>query len=105
MTSTLQASRGALSGLVAECDDRAGDHVLWVNHDGVVHLDALERGVTAAGFAERNAPELKFYFDLFWRGDGYVGPAAAKDTIWINRLFVVLDRLWTAHTTGFVKNL
>lgn len=105
MTSTLQVSKGALSGLVAECNDNAADHVLWVSDEGTVHLDVLARGVTAAGFAELNAPELKFYLDPFRRGDGYVGPAASRDTIWINRLFLALDRRWRDDATGLVKNL
>jgi hypothetical protein len=105
MTSTLQVSKGALSGLVAQCDDRAADHVLWVSHEGTVHLDVLARGMSGAGFAELNAPELKFYLDPFRRGDGYVGAVAAKDAIWINRLLLALERLWAADTTGFVKNL
>jgi hypothetical protein len=105
MTSTLQVSKRALSGLVGQCDDSAADHLLWVSCEGTVHLDVLARGITAAGFAELNAPELKFYLDPFRRGEGYVGPAAATDTIWINRLFLALERLWAADTTGFVKNL
>jgi hypothetical protein len=104
MTATLNASRNVLASLLSQCDDNAADHVLWVSHDGQVHLDPLERGVSANSFAERNAPEIKFRLDAFQRGDGYVGAAASKDAIWINRLFVALDRLWANDTTGLVKS-
>jgi len=104
MTSTLNASRSVLASLLSQCDDNAADHVLWVSHDGQVHLDPLERGRSANSFAELNASEIKFRLDAFQRGDGYVGPAASKDAIWINRLFVAIDRLWANETTGLVKS-
>jgi len=103
MTSTLNASRSVLASVLSQCDDNAADHVLWVGHDGQVHLDALPRGVTANSFAALNEPDIKFRLDTFQRGDGYVGPAASKDQIWINRLFVALDRLWANDTKGLVK--
>jgi hypothetical protein len=103
MTSTLNASRSVLANLLSHCDDNAADHVLWVGHDGQVHLDALSRGVTANSFAALNEPDIKFRLDTFQRGEGYVGSAASKDQIWVNRLFVALDRLWTNDTNGLVK--
>jgi len=104
MTNTLNAPRSVLASLLSQCDDNAADHMLWVSHDGQVHLDPLGRGVSANRFAELNASEIKFRLDAFQRGDGYVGPAASKDPIWINRLFVALDRLWANEITGLVKS-
>jgi hypothetical protein len=69
-----------------------------------VHLEALERGVTANSFAALKEADLKFRLDTFQRGAGYVGPAASKDAVWINRLFVAIDRLWNNDTKGLVKS-
>lgn len=103
MTATLNASRTVLANLLSECDDNAADHVLWVGHDGQVHLDALPQGVSANSFAALNEADIKFRLDAFQRGDGYVGRASSKDQIWINRLFVAIDRLWADDTSGLVK--
>jgi hypothetical protein len=104
MTSTLNASRSVLAGLLSQCNDNVGDHLLWVSEDGHVHLEPLARGMSAANFEELNASELKFRLDVFRRGEGYVGPDAAKDQIWVNRLFLAIERLWAADTTGSVKS-
>jgi hypothetical protein len=104
MTSALNASRTVLASLLSQCDDNVGDHLLWVSQDGRVYLEPLARGMSAAQFEELNAPELKFRLDVFRRGEGYVGLGAAKDQIWVNRLFLAIDRLWAADTTGFVKS-
>jgi hypothetical protein len=104
MTSTLNASRNVLASLLSQCDDSVADHVLWVDHNGQVHLDPLDRGVTANSFAVLNEAEMKFRLDTFQRGEGYVGPEASKDAIWINRLFVAIERLWANDTKGLVKS-
>jgi hypothetical protein len=104
MTKTLNASRTVLANLLSDCDDNTTDHVLWVDHNGQVRLNALSRGETANSFAALNERDIQFRLDTFQRGEGYVGPAASKDPIWINRLYVALDRLWTNDTKGLVKS-
>jgi hypothetical protein len=104
MNTVLSASRSMLASLISRCDDSVADHLLWVSKDGQVHLEPLERGVTAARFAAQNAAKMKFRLDVFRHGEGYVGLGAAQDEIWVNRLFLAIDRLWTADATGFVTS-
>jgi hypothetical protein len=98
------SSRSGLASLLSACDDDASDHLLWVSQKGQVNLQPLVDAATAASFARASEGEVKFHLETFHRGDGYVGPAAAKDAIWINRLFSAIERSWTDKITGCIKS-
>ena len=46
-------TRDELNDLFAACDDNAAHHILWVGHNGEVHLDRLPDDLTPAGFGEK----------------------------------------------------
>jgi hypothetical protein len=78
-----------LRDLIRECDDSAGNHVLWVKKTGEVKLSAVPVNQTPDGF-ERDHPDMQIRFETFLAGNEYVGPDAARDDEWIAEL---LDRL------------
>ncbi|HWZ51982.1 MAG TPA: hypothetical protein VNW54_11015 [Granulicella sp.] len=63
-----------------------------------MHIEPLSG--SAAVFAHQNAAEMKFRFEVFQRGSGYVGSAAAQDLIWVNRLYTALTRFWETGAKG-----
>lgn len=94
-------TRAELQALLVECDDTAAHHVAWVGYDGTVHIDPVPEDLTPVGFAERKKSVIKFRLETFERGNGYVGPAAAQDDIWLDRLFTALQEFWTKHAEGY----
>jgi hypothetical protein len=82
-----------LQQLLAQHDDRAGDHVLWVDDRGDVHLSQLPRNLTADAF-ERSRPDMRLRCETFQKGNEYVGPGAASDEAWVARLFETLVSEW-----------
>lgn len=81
-----------LAELLRACDDRAGHHVLWVDRGGEVRITLLADG-TAFGFAN-GRPEAQLQFDYFESGHDYVGPGAARDTNWVEDVFITLLDRW-----------
>lgn len=81
-----------LKTLFASADDEAGHHVLWVGADGAVHLDALPDDVNPVSF-EESKPSMRARFETFAQGSGYVGPEAAEDDAWMNRLLRKLSSI------------
>lgn len=87
-------SRDQLREFLAQGDDSAGRHVLWVAKDGEVRLTTLPRGESDAGFAARHTADLQMRYETFEPGNGYIGPDAADDPRWVNELFETLLREW-----------
>lgn len=83
-----------LRQLLAPCNDRAGNHILWVNKAGDVHLARVAPDSPALGF-EQTHPDLQLRYETFERGNEYVGPAAAGDDAWVSELFDSLLKEWT----------
>jgi hypothetical protein len=108
MNLTRELDTDALRTLLSEQDDLAGDHLLWVDRDGEVRLSLLKRGQSPADF-ERQHPEMQLRFEVFQRGNEYVGPDAAQDEAWIEELSRRLYDEWrqsqgevtVAHVSGF----
>src|SRR5207302_7994656 len=82
-----------LEEILARHDDRAGDHVLWVDGTGDVHLTVVHEGRNGAA-NEQPLPELQLRCETFRRGKEYVGPAAAADEEWVTRVFKSLLESW-----------
>jgi hypothetical protein len=92
-----------LRQLLAECDDYAGHHLLWVSRNGDVHIstiqhpyvdvDSIRNEPTVVRF-EQEHPEMQFRCETFLRGKEYVGPEAAADDEWIPYFFDLLLSEW-----------
>jgi hypothetical protein len=82
-----------LRELVKQCNDDAGDHVLWVSRTGDVRISRASRDQTSAEF-DRAHPDMQLRFEAFLAGNEYVGPEAAADNEWIAELFERLGREW-----------
>ena len=83
-----------LRELIRDCDDAAGNHILWVRKTGEVELSTVPVNQTPAGL-ERNHPEMQIRFETFLAGNEYVGPEAAQDDEWISELFAGLVGEWS----------
>lgn len=82
-----------LRALLAECDDQAGHHVLWVAKNGDVHLSRVPKDKTPVGFQESES-EMQLRYETFQAGNEYVGLEAAEDEAWVRQLFDALVKEW-----------
>src|SRR5436305_1799103 len=82
-----------LAKLLASCDDRAGNHLLWVTKTGEVEITRFSRG-TDVSEIQRAHPEMQFRYAPFLAGKEYVGEDAAADDDWLQELFESLLREW-----------
>ena len=90
-----------LRDLVAHCKAEEENYSLWVDQEGEVHLTAIPHELTPATWASQNRDVIRFRFETFQAGEGYLGPEAASNENWMNRLFTSLIRLWEAGATGY----
>jgi hypothetical protein len=86
-------SLNALRTLLASGDPESGNHILWIDDKGKVYLTRLRRGMTPVGFQHEN-PQMIIRFETFSFGVGAVGPRAANDDVWVNKLFSALLKAW-----------
>jgi hypothetical protein len=56
-----------------------------------VHIDPLPEGLTPVGFEEKKGKAMKYRYETFVAGNGYVGAKAAADTAHLNELFEDLN--------------
>ena len=89
-----------LRGLIASCDDEDGDHVLWVDHNGRVHLSLTPEELNGEDL--NDAVLIKFRFDVWLKGQGDVGPLAAEDEAWIEEQFENLRWAWNEKVAGVI---
>jgi hypothetical protein len=75
-----------LKALFAAANDMDGHHCLWVAASGDVMLDCVPQGLNPVGF-EKSQPSMKVRYETFQIGNGYVGPKAAQDDAFMQRLF------------------
>lgn len=101
MNLTEESSVDQLRDLIATQDDNEANHILWVDQTGEVHLTSLPSHLTPASWAAENKDRIRFRFETFLQGDGFIGTDAANDVNWISRLFSSLVRLWEAGATGY----
>ena len=86
-------SKEQLRQLIAQGNDRAGHHILWVTKKGDVHLTLVPTDPTPAAFAQVH-PEVQLRYETFQKGNEYVGPEAAADEEWLAQLFDHLLHEW-----------
>ena len=88
-----------LRNLVAGCDDGACSHIVWVEKNGDVHIEPNPEHILPKHWDDR--PSLQFRLETLDRGNGYVGPDAANDEEWVERLFKGLVDNWARGTQGY----
>ena len=93
MNMNMNPTVGELRELIRECDDVAAHHVLWVAHNGDVHVSEVPKDRTPAGYQD-DQPDMQLRFETFLAGNEYVGPEAAEDDGWINQMFGALTKEW-----------
>ena len=89
-----------LRGLIASCDDEEGNHVLWVDHNGRVHVSLVPDELPAADLD--NPEMIRFRFDVWLQGHADVGLAAAEDEAWIEEQFENLKWAWQERFIGVI---
>ena len=91
-----------LAELLSSVDDELGHHVLWVGDDGVIHLD-LDPMIGPADYQRQlKAAGMKFRYETYVRGNGYVGAEAARDERWVAELHRDITRDWAAARKGYI---
>ncbi len=83
-----------LRQLIAQGNDRASHHVLWVDKSGEVHISPVPADMTRTGF-EQAHPEIQIRYETFQKGNEYVGPTAASNDEWVSLLFDQLLAEWS----------
>lgn len=87
-----------LANLITKCDDKFGDHVVWVDESGCVHVSLIPYGKRAWEVADN----ARFRLETFHRGNSYVGPEAAKDKRWMKDLHEWLLESWRSGVRDYV---
>lgn len=85
-----------LSTLIAMCNDNAGNHMLWVDKFGDVHINLLT-GTTSVDFQNAN-PTMAIRHETFQQGNNYVGLSASRDTNYISQTLNNLIREWKQYS-------
>jgi len=99
------ASIDQLKDMISHCDDDRTSHIVWVDVAGEVHVTPMPVEATPAVWAEGNRELIRFRFETLKQGSGFVGPEAAKDEQWMNRLFVSLTKFWESGAKGYRDHL
>jgi len=92
-----------LHDLLSACDDRDGDHVLWVSRLGDVQVTLLIQE-TVAAWAARIEDQIQFRYKAYEAGNDLVGQNAAGDLIYVSRLFDELLMDWLKDQHGYIDS-
>lgn len=93
-----QATLEDLATLVAACDDRAGNHLIWIHHDGEVHVTHVEaEGLDYPDRTRLLQSGVAYLFQILPWGGNLVGPKAAADLDWMADLHEHLFTGWTRY--------
>jgi hypothetical protein len=88
-----------LRDLLARCDDRAGNHVVWVKRNGDVEISVIQhprvdvrriQNEPAVLKLQEEHPEMQMRCETFLKGNQYVGPEAAADDEWLAEFLDIL---------------
>jgi hypothetical protein len=90
-----------LRAILFDLDDDEGPHVPWVGFNGVVHIDPVPDHQHPNEFARARENEMKLRLGSLAKFQRYVGPSAAADEAWVDRLFNELLQLWHDDVDGF----
>jgi hypothetical protein len=88
-----------LRELLYACDDTAGDHILWADGLGEVHITLLMTETLAAWIQRMNG-RVQFQYKTYIKDQGEVGQAAANDSMYVGVLFKKLLKDWHDRKDG-----
>ena len=86
-------TRNELLELIKNGDDTQNNQIR-VTKTGIVFLSQT--------IGAEDISNLKFRFETFDAGNGYVGPLAAKDGEYIDELYNGLVATWKLNKTGYI---
>ena len=85
-----QFSEEDLRRLLASADDRAGHHILWMDRTRPPLLHG--KGGTPAHWEEQMQHRIRYRFESFQAGNGYVGRAASQEAKYVKGLYEQIKR-------------
>jgi len=88
--------------MIASKDDKAGHHMFWVSMDGDVSLDMIPEDMTPVEYAKSLEDGMQFRLETMQEGNDYVGPQAAKDQKWTDRVFRALMTNFKDGVRGYI---
>lgn len=89
-----------LTALFAACNDESAHHILWVRNDGEVFVSAVPDDGIAGQFAKQ-FDGMRFRYETFAAGNGYVGTKAANDDKYVAEMLGYLVRDWREGLEGY----
>ena len=89
-----------LRALVAACRGADAHHVMWIESNGEVHIDPVPDDLTPVGFEHAKGSAMKYRYETFVAGNGYVGAQAAADAVHMKELFDDLNAAWSDKDDG-----
>jgi hypothetical protein len=90
-----------MSQLLRVHDHDAGHHVLWVDRYGDVRISRVPADLTPVGWLRAEGEDnVLLRFETFARGNNLVGPAAAANLEWVQRLVTALNNEWESDMRG-----
>lgn len=89
-----------LATLFAACNDERAHHILWVRNDGEVFVSAVPDDGIAGQFAKQ-LDGMRFRYETFTAGNGYVGTKAANDDEYVAEMLEYLVRDWREGLEGY----
>ena len=93
-----------LAAMLMSCNDKSGNHILWVDFNGDVHVSQVPENLTPLGWAESMVGKVKFRYEAFIRGNEYVGSKAASDQTYLEEQLKDLKRDWANNATGYIDS-
>lgn len=94
-----------LINMIAQINDFESDHIIWVDNEGNVRITSLPDNLTSSGWTIQNRKTIKFRFETFTSGNGYLGKNAVQNTAWLNRLYNALINNWSKGIQGYIDKL
>ncbi|WP_460952879.1 hypothetical protein [Spirosoma litoris] len=88
-------TRDQLKLLLAECDNTRRSHLLYVKSDGDVRIKSFLNYRSYAEWVDDNPDDILLRFEHYDKGQNYVGPVAAQNEPWIERLYNALLDNWS----------
>lgn len=97
-----QVQRANLAALIAGCDDKAGNHIIWVGIDGEVHATCIPVDGPPPDVFIRGTHSMALRLPTAERGLGFVGQDASECAHWVSELYGRLSGMWRESQRKFV---
>jgi hypothetical protein len=91
-----------LAAVLRQCNDKSGHHIMWVDFAGNVRVSQVPEELTPIGFIQSLGNQVKFRYETWVRGNGYVGHAAVTDQRYLEEQLHYLKRDWASNQTGYI---